>query len=63
MTVIPRGNENKGYENVFVEGGWGGGGVGANKVHYAKCVSGVLMNRRVNSKGNSEKLNVFPMLR
>ena len=40
-----------------------GGGVGANKVHYGRCVSGVLMNRRVNSKGNGEKLNVFPMRR
>ena len=37
--------------------------MGANKVHYGRCVSGVLMNRRVNSKGNNEKLNVFPMRR
>ena len=40
--VIPRRNENKGYGIFFF---FGGGGWGANKVHYGRCASGVQVNK------------------
>ena len=37
----------------------GVGGGGANKVHYGRSVSGVLMNRRVNSERAMVKNRMF----
>ena len=42
ITAVPREIENKACAKF---GGWGGGGAGANKVHYGSCASSVFLGR------------------